>query len=69
MKYSLKIILFFFLIFSASSANENIRFVDINYIVNNSISGKKLNQIIDNKNKKIITELNNLGKKLEEKKK
>ena len=69
MKFSLRVILIFFLLFGFSSANESIRYVDINYIVNNSISGKKLNQIIDNKNKKIITELNNLGKKLEEKKK
>ena len=68
MKYSLKILLFFFLFFSVSSANENIRFVDINYIVNNSTSGKKLNQVIESKNKKIISELNDLGKKLKEKK-
>ena len=58
----------FFLFFGISSANENIRFVDINYIVNNSTSGKKLNQVIESKNKKIISELNNLGKKLKEKK-
>ena len=68
MKYSLKILLFFFLFFSVSIANENIRFVDINYIVNNSTSGKKLNQVIESKNKKIISELNDLGKKLKEKK-
>ena len=68
MKYSLKIILIFFLFFGVSSANENIRFVDINYIVNNSTSGKKLNQVIESKNKKIISELNDLGKKLKEKK-
>ena len=68
MKYSLKVVLIFFLLFGLSSANENIRFVDINYIVNNSTSGKKLNQVIESKNKKIISELNNLGKKLKEKK-
>ena len=68
MKFSLKIILIFFLFFAVSNANENIRFVDINYIVNNSTSGKKLNQVIESKNKKIISELNNLGKKLKEKK-
>ena len=68
MKYSLKILLFFFLFFGVSIANENIRFVDINYIVNNSTSGKKLNQVIESKNKKIISELNDLGKKLKEKK-
>ena len=68
MKFSLKIILIFFLFFAVSNANEKIRFVDINYIVNNSTSGKKLNQIIESKNKKIISELNDLGKKLKEKK-
>lgn len=68
MKFSLKIILIFFSFFVVSNANENIRFVDINYIVNNSTSGKKLNQIIESKNKKIISELNDLGKKLKEKK-
>ena len=68
MKYSLKIILIFFLSFGVSSANENIRFVDINYIVNNSTSGKKLNKVIESKNKKIISELNDIGKKLKEKK-
>jgi Skp family chaperone for outer membrane proteins len=64
MKFSFKVISIFFLLFGFSSANESIKFVDINYIVNNSISGKKLNQIIENKNKKIISELNDLGKKL-----
>ena len=68
MKFSFKVISIFFLLFGFSSANESIKFVDINYIVNNSISGKKLNQIIENKNKKIISELNDLRKKLEEKK-
>ena len=49
-------------------ANNNVKFVDINYIVNNSISGKNLNQIIENKNKKTKNELTKIGKKLEEKK-
>tara|TARA_Y100001954_G_C15485300_1_gene442418 strand:- start:98 stop:616 length:519 start_codon:yes stop_codon:yes gene_type:complete len=68
MKFLLKVISIFFLLFGFSSANDSIRFVDINYIVNNSSSGKKLNQIIENKNKKLISELNDLGKKLKEKK-
>ena len=49
------------------SANENIRFININYIVNNSEAGKALNKIIENKGKKITSELNNLGKKIEDK--
>ena len=68
MKFLFKVISIFFLLFGISCGNESIRYVDINYIVNNSTSGKKLNQIIENKNKKIISELDNLGKKLREKK-
>ena len=60
------IILVFFV--SASNANENIRFININYIVKNSEAGKALNKIIEDKSKKINSELNDLGKKIEEKK-
>ena len=59
-------ILFFFI--SATNANENIRFININYIVNNSEVGKSLNVIIENKSKKIKSELNDLGKKIKNKK-
>ena len=59
-------ILVFFIGFS--NANENIRFININYIVNNSEAGKTLNKIIENKGKKIKSELNDLGKKIENKK-
>ena len=60
----------FFLVFliGFSNANENIRFININYIVNNSEAGKTLNKIIENKTKKIKSELNDLGKKIESKK-
>ena len=57
-----------FILIGASNANENIRFININYIVNNSEAGKTLNKIIENKTKKITSELNNLGKKIEDKK-
>ena len=59
-------ILVFFV--SVSNANENIRFININYIVKNSEAGKALNKIIENKSKKITSELNDLGKKIETKK-
>ena len=62
-----KLILFFFLI-GISNSSENIRFININYIVDNSDVGISLNKILDNKNKKISSELNELGKKLEKKK-
>ena len=46
-----------------ANASSSVKFVDINYIVNNSISGKNLNQIIENKNKEVTNELKKLGKK------
>ena len=60
----------FFLVFfmGVSNAKENIRFININYIVNNSEAGKVLNKIIENKSKKIKSELNDLSKKIENKK-
>ena len=61
-------IIIFFLFINFSKADDDIRFIDINYIVNNSTSGKILNQIIEKKNKKITSELKILGKKLEEQK-
>tara|TARA_B100001769_G_scaffold204114_1_gene163718 strand:- start:483 stop:959 length:477 start_codon:yes stop_codon:yes gene_type:complete len=51
-----------------SNANENIKFININYIINNSEAGKALNKIIENKGKKINSELNDMGKKIENKK-
>ena len=69
MRFSLrKILIFFFLFLSYAEASNNLRFVDINYIVNNSTSGKNLNEIIETKNKKITSELQKLRKELEEKK-
>ena len=68
MRFFFANIIIFFLFINISEANNDIRFIDINYIVNNSISGKNLNQIIQEKNKKITSELNTLSKKLEEKK-
>ncbi len=68
MKFLLKKILIFFLFINFAEANNTVKFVDINYIVNNSISGKNLNLIIENKNKQISSELKKIGKKLEEKK-
>ena len=51
--FFLNIIILLFLSVSVSNANENIRFIDINYIVKNSEAGKTLNGIIENKSKKI----------------
>ena len=68
MRFLILKIIFFFLIFNISHADEKIRFININYIVNNSDVGKKLNNLIEKKNKKFTDELNKIGKSLEEKK-
>mgnify|MGYP001216841247 FL=1 len=68
MKFFFAKIFFIFLIGGISNANENIKFININYIVNNSEAGKALNKIIENKSKKITSELNDIGKKIENKK-
>ena len=68
MKFFFAKIFLVFLLVEVSAANENIRFININYIVNNSEAGKTLNKIIENKTKKIKSELNDLGKKIESKK-
>ena len=68
MKFFFAKIFFIFFIIGISNANENIKFININYIVNNSEAGKTLNKIIENKSKKITSELNNMGKKIEDKK-
>ena len=67
MKFFFKNIIFFFLFISVSEAN-NVKFIDINFIVNNSISGKNLNEIIEKKNKKVVSELNKIRDKLKIKK-
>ena len=68
MKFFFAKIFFILLLAGISNANENIKFININYIVNNSEAGKALNKIIENKSKKITSELNNMGKKIENKK-
>ena len=68
MKFFFAKIFFTIFIIGISNANENIKFININYIINNSEAGKALNKIIENKSKKITSELNDLGKKIEEKK-
>ena len=68
MKFFFKKIIFFFLLIGVSEANNNVKFVDINFIVNNSISGKNLNEIIEKKNKKVVSELNKIRDELKIKK-
>ena len=66
MKFFLIKLFFFFSFTGLAIANENIRFININYIINNSEVGKSLNKLIENKNKQIQTELKKISKKLEE---
>ena len=61
-------VIFFFLFLGISNANVNLRFVDINYIVNNSNVGKSLNQLIKSKNNTVTQELNKIKKTLNKKK-
>ena len=68
MKFFFAKIFFIFFLAGISNANENIKFININYIVNNSEAGKALNKIIENKSKKITSELNDLGTKIQNKK-
>ncbi len=68
MKFFFVKIFFLFFFTGILNANESIRFININYIVNNSEAGKILNKIIENKSKEISSELNDLGKKIESKK-
>ena len=68
MKFFFAKIIFLVFFIGVSNAKENIRFININYIVNNSEAGKTLNKIIESKSQKITSELNDLGKKIENKK-
>ena len=68
MKFFFSLLVSFFLFIGSSFADESIRFININYIVNNSDAGASLNKIIKNKTKKIESDLKDLAKKLEEKK-
>ena len=58
MKFFFVKIFLLFILIGSSNANENIRFINIDYIVKNSEAGKTLNKIIVNKSKKITSELN-----------
>tara|TARA_B100001057_G_scaffold484611_1_gene562928 strand:- start:314 stop:829 length:516 start_codon:yes stop_codon:yes gene_type:complete len=68
MKFFFSLLIAFFLFIVGSHANESIRFININYIVNNSDAGVSLNKIIEEKTKKIESELKDLVKKIGDKK-
>ena len=51
-KLFISIIILFFSINSFSNAQDNIAFIDLNIIFDNSNAGKKINKDIENKRKK-----------------
>tara|TARA_Y100000992_G_scaffold301935_1_gene274245 strand:+ start:264 stop:779 length:516 start_codon:yes stop_codon:yes gene_type:complete len=62
-------IIFFFVLLNNVIADEKIAFIDVNYILNNSIAGKEANKQIDVKQKKITLEFEKLKKKIESERK
>ena len=63
------IFVFVFLVPLNVIANEKIYFVDIDYILFNSIAGKKISMHIQNENKKINSEFSKFQKKIDSEKK
>ena len=61
-------LLFFLSLSNHSFTNENIAFIDLNYILNNSVAGKKLNNQISNKSEKIKKEFSDFKKKIDSEK-
>lgn len=66
-----KIFFYFFLFFFYSSIvnsseNINIKLIDLNYILNNSLQGKKIMQNLDNQNKSLSEKYLEIQRKLEE---
>ena len=70
----MKKILFITLIFlffgkNLALSEANIKFVDVNYIYQNSIAGKKINQQIQDQSKKMNKKLEEYRKDMDDKKK
>ena len=64
------IFLFFFIInHNYTYAESSIYFIDLDFIYNNSEAGKKINDEIKNKSKKMNTQLSAIKKKIDEDKK
>ena len=61
-------LIFFFVFLGISDANEKIRYININHIINNSEAGITLNNMIEKQDNKIKSEFKNLAKKLEDQK-
>ena len=62
------IVLFSFLLTFVGKSEEKIAFVDLNLIFTNSNAGKKMNNEILNKDKKLKSDFDNFQKKLDQEK-
>ena len=62
------ILIFFFLNFSISHGNEKTVYIDIDYVLNNSILGKSIYMELDKLNKKNVELLNSREKEIQDKK-
>ena len=62
------VVLFSFLLTFAGKSEEKIAFVDLNLIFTNSNAGKKMNDEILNKDKKLKSDFDNFQKKLDQEK-
>ena len=69
MKKNIIFLLFFFFISSNNIlADNNISFIDVDYIYSNSIIGKKITSKLNEESNKIKEEINNYQKEMEEEK-
>lgn len=60
-----KVIIFLFIFnINAADAEDNIAFIDLNYIMNNSTAGKLINNFINEKKKKKFDEFKEIEKKI-----
>ena len=66
----LRVLLIFFLIYANANSNEKIpvKYIDLNFVINNSIVGKKIKKIILDEGEKLKKEHQKIEKNLENKK-
>ena len=66
----LRVLLIFFLIYANANSNEKIpvKYIDLNFVINNSIIGKKIKKIILDEGEKLKKEHQKIEKNLENKK-
>lgn len=59
--------LFFCIEYSFAKDNPNLRFLDLNYLINNSIAGKKIIDKLKSKNQNLVEKHKKIEKKLKDK--